>query len=937
MLPELSESEVGPLVAGDWLTMVNPFMSDLSSSSSLWWQEVLRVSGDCYRQWLEAEPMERLRLDPSSPEAFRRAPWLRVEQRGQVALLRALPESLKTELVAQREVDCVHIVYKILRVYQPGGLGERTALLKQLVDQKVPQSMTEWMMSLRNWRRWLVRIAELRIQPPDPVLLLATLDKYSGVLAKNSPQVSFRLQIARAALRVDIAPTPAAVQQFAEALQAEGEAVYHGGATLPLKENMKLKAVDAKDGKVKSPEKEMKPVMDKPKEKLEGVGAPMSGGKGKGKQSTACRYFLSEQGCKKGKACGFSHEWGEEGKMGRCWNCGSTQHMKPDCPVKEQQNPRVRKEMKPEAEVPGTEKSGGERGAGGSTTSPGSAMASTGLGKEDSSGELMMEAVKLLRLLKPSAKAVKVSSLKEAGGGRALLDGGATHILRPAFTEQEYDEALPIKVELAAGETVLRQDPATGTLLTNFETQVIIPLGKVVRMGYKVTWENDMFEMCDGSGSKVEVELQSGCPTVAMETAWQLIDGLEKEETEAERRCRALRVGDPGDLDPRVWRWLNDLREMWPEVPDDLLVRVIPTGNWDGSSLPWNRRQRKRFRTCDSVIVHLFSGPDQSWWKRQLETKSRAVLCVDKEANLYQDLLRDEVTSYLAEVCEQGNVDSLIGGPPCRTVSKLRFRSPALRSREGPQRFALDDLTVAQKELAWGDAVLWMRQLWLYTLAQGSRQKKVSFLKEHPRDPQEYKDTQDGIDYPSFFAWPEWEAFKKKYALEEIRMDMGACGHSRRKPSTNLRPLKLLEGRCGSGKQVTEDYETLGLDGRMKASRSWAAWPVDFKLEVVKWSWNIRLFHGCRRRSGGGIVPWITCRSAGNALSVNEGREEPGHSGEFRARTLIPCPWIFVAHFVRGEIWMSRKVDTLWWVSSRFRCIGRARRWLAWHREWTRC
>ena len=262
---------------------------------------------------------------------------------------------------------------------------------------------------------------------------------------------------------------------------------------------------------------------------------------------------------------------------------------------------------------------------------------------------------------------------------------------------------------------------------------------------------------------------------------------------------------------------------------------------------------------------------------------------MDKEANLYQDLLRDEVTSYLAEVCEQGNVDSLIGGPPCRTVSKLRFRSPGpppLRSREGPQRFALDDLTVAQKELAWGDAVLWMRQLWLYTLAQGSRQKKVSFLKEHPRDPQEYKDTQDGIDYPSFFAWPEWEAFKKKYALEEIRMDMGACGHSRRKPSmlrTNLRPLKLLEGRCGSGKQVTEDYETLGLDGRMKASRSWAAWPVDFKLEVVK-----------------GILLEL---------------EHP------------------VVSRLSKEEWRRH----LWWVSSRFRCIGRARRWLAWHREWTRC
>ena len=113
----------------------------------------------------------------------------------------------------------------------------------------------------------------------------------------------------------------------------------------------------------------------------------------------------------------------------------------------------------------------------------------------------------------------------------------------------------------------------------------------------------------------------------------------------------------PGDLDPRVWRWLNDLQEMWPEVPDDLLVRVIPTGNWDGSSLPWNRRQRKRFRTCDSVIVHLFSGPDQSWWKRQLETKSRAVLCVDKEANLYQDLLRDEVASYCVRAGQCGQPD----------------------------------------------------------------------------------------------------------------------------------------------------------------------------------------------------------------------------------------------------------------------------------------
>ena len=37
-LQELSESEIGPLIAGDWLTTIGPFLRDMSSSSSLWWK-----------------------------------------------------------------------------------------------------------------------------------------------------------------------------------------------------------------------------------------------------------------------------------------------------------------------------------------------------------------------------------------------------------------------------------------------------------------------------------------------------------------------------------------------------------------------------------------------------------------------------------------------------------------------------------------------------------------------------------------------------------------------------------------------------------------------------------------------------------------------------------------------------------------------------------
>ena len=60
-------------------------------------------------------------------------------------------------------------------------------------------------------------------------------------------------------------------------------------------------------------------------------------------------------------------------------------------------------------------------------------------------------------------------------------------------------------MELAAGVTTLRQVAATGTLITDFDTQTIVPLGKVVRLGYKVKWESDTFEMWNYLGEKIEV------------------------------------------------------------------------------------------------------------------------------------------------------------------------------------------------------------------------------------------------------------------------------------------------------------------------------------------------------------------------------------------------------------------------------------------------
>ena len=351
-LPELSESEIGPLIAGDWLTTIGPFLRDISSSSSMWWDEVLQVAGTLYRVWLNSEPMERLRLTPVTPQAFQRPPWLRIEQRGSVALLKAIPESIRSELVSQREVNSVSIIFKVVRVYQPGGLGERTTLLKQLVDQRVPFALGEWLTSLRAWRRWLTRVQELGIQLPDPVLLLAT----AAGLAKNSSQVAFRLQVTRAALRIDVAPTEHGIQQFAESLLAEGEAVFHGSSSAPVKDTVKVRALDGDGGAPRDDGGKSKDTKDKGRDGQDNKDGGTNKdaktskpdpkhGKGDSKPTGGDRpvYFLSDTGCKKGQKRSFPHEWKGISKQGRCWSCGSSQHMKPDCPAKDV--PKVKKEV----------------------------------------------------------------------------------------------------------------------------------------------------------------------------------------------------------------------------------------------------------------------------------------------------------------------------------------------------------------------------------------------------------------------------------------------------------------------------------------------------------------------------------------------------------------------------------------------------------------
>ena len=70
------------------------------------------------------------------------------------------------------------------------------------------------------------------------------------------------------------------------------------------------------------------PAEPKVKRFEEAKGDGKSGGKDRASGGHPCRFFLSDGGCKKGKACSWPHVMDDQK---RCWTCGSTQHFSPAC------------------------------------------------------------------------------------------------------------------------------------------------------------------------------------------------------------------------------------------------------------------------------------------------------------------------------------------------------------------------------------------------------------------------------------------------------------------------------------------------------------------------------------------------------------------------------------------------------------------------------
>ena len=323
------------------------------------------------------------------------------------------------------------------------------------------------------------------------------------------------------------------------------------------------------------------------------------------------------------------------------------------------------------------------------------------------------------------------------------------------------------------------------------------------------------------------------------------------EVEEFNRRKLKLRraVTHPQPDRDREEEFMSRLARIFPEVPLRILERVPGKLNYDNDIMGINRRTRRQVERAETVILNLFSGPNTKIWTSHGQ---KGLLILNVEVLKGTDLLESNFYGYLEAQARFGRFSAIYAGPPCKTVSFCRFGHdqdggpPPLRAREGTLRFGLPWISPEQQEEADIDSTLWIKTLWLIRLARGSR-NDVLFMVEQPRDPKEWREDDyalhGGHGYPSFLCWPETDRVLIAYSdVIEVRVDQGALGHKRKKPTTlltNIHEVKLLNGLQDNS--VQRPWPT-SLQARMEESRSLAEWAPELKKLLL--SVAIRVHRG---------------------------------------------------------------------------------------------
>ena len=245
-------------------------------------------------------------------------------------MLQAMSESVRTEMVARAITRSpVALLFRLCTMYQPGGESESAYILQYRVSPPKAQHASDLVTVLRQWERLLLRADKLNIAKPGPSLLACGLNNLVAEVWAKDKGVTFRTQLVRSRLGVDVSPTWESALQLHQHLRAESENLVNG---LPAKPNASEPPRDPKlrplqpsgPGPTKPPPSSTTSTT---------TTTTTAGGAGGGEKRYKC--FTQPRGCRRGASCKFVHSVEGVSKKDRCYTCGAEGHVSKTCPTME--------------------------------------------------------------------------------------------------------------------------------------------------------------------------------------------------------------------------------------------------------------------------------------------------------------------------------------------------------------------------------------------------------------------------------------------------------------------------------------------------------------------------------------------------------------------------------------------------------------------------
>ncbi|CAE7622325.1 KCNH4 [Symbiodinium sp. CCMP2592] len=791
-LPDVHGGAQSALLFQDWIEVSCSVMADVSEQSGAWWKSVMLLVESAYVRWLNATPLERLAIGPEGTEDLVTNRWTRLNARVTSMLLSAMTSELKADMLSQRiSQNAPKMVFRLFTWFQPGGSAERQEVLRRLQtpqDYVVGEGVQDALKEIRGWPRWLARCSNMGMVPPDPSVMARGLHSVSQKHIAASQDSAFRTAMLRTALRLDGQPSLEQVRSYQRHLQAELEnlAAAHSSSTTAIPH---ARAVEG-------PSTPTSPTTGK------------GGGKQKDKSGELCRYFAKASGCKRGDRCTYSHSMqlmDRDLRSRKCLRCGSEAHRAKDCVVGKS-TPKGAPTTPPAKQGD----KGGGRDPGVSSVSTASSTLNGAevpvQGVQWTMETLMQAAQQVIQnqastspsgdsspeKTKPQLRVlairdIRVSSMNDTTS--ALLDSGATHCLRSAVDDREWQEAEEVLVKLAADRT----------------------------LGYTLTWSPQGCKLRDEFGVERNLKVSGGCPLLQETEALAMISRLEDKKREMLENhttvtmdavaLAAMRLElswrdhleqyvKDGSMEAglRALRDVPFLQDMPGECVDGLVQTGLHKKGWKVmKEVDFLTRPQKRYLFgAKKWIVHVCAGNPGHYQFFQLDDGHTAVLEIDLDRNRGQDLMKSSTWRLLLWGAVTGRIDSLIGGPPgrCASFNHIdKYGDKDLRS-----------LTVIT------------RMLWLYTVATASRMacsgevqqqhhgRPVGFVLEHPAE--EIRAER------SLWRTPLWETFQEEMGMSKVTFDQQCMGASMSSLTTMGTNNYYLMGLDGVGRDLDQPTDS---------------------------------------------------------------------------------------------------------------------------------